>query len=128
MKSSTRRAILRALYRNATTADPAVSLQVALNTAFDEKSAIVQSGATQRVRTSVSRAGTTTSYSLIGEGLGVTDLELFELYSLLQDLYTEYSTGDYAGSTDAQIYNNMMTDGQMNGISYFTREFNSNPY
>lgn len=62
----------------------------------------------------------------MGEGLGVTDLELFNLYSVFLDLYETYSTGDYAGNTDQQIYDNMMTDQQMNGISYFTREFDSN--
>lgn len=66
------------------------------------------------------------TYSLLGEGLGVSDLDLFNVYSLFLDLYEEYSTGDYAESTDQQIYDNMMTDGQMNGISYFTREFDSN--
>ncbi len=128
MKSSTRRAILRSIYRTAINADPVVSLEDALNDAFDEKAATVKTGGSQRVRTSVSRAGTSTSYSLLGEGLGVSELELFNLYEMLLDLYEIYSTGDYEGDTDEEIYTNMMADQDMHGVSYFTRAFDSNTY
>jgi len=128
MKSSIRKAILRAIYRTATTSDPVATLEDTLNAAFDEKATIVQSGNSQRVRTSTSRAGTSTTYSLLGESLGVSELELFQLYSTLLELYEIYSTGDYDGDNDETIYNNMMEDPIMNGVSYFVRNFDSNSY